>query len=228
MTKRFISEPLRMSNIIPKEQLSAYQRWEMDAFEDVGAGGEGAGSGQVALPTAEAIELMHHQAHQEGYREGLEQGREQGYREGREQARQEAQTLNNLLNQVNDSLQQLDQEMSQALLDLALGISRQMLRQALEVRPELILAVVKEAINSFPQANQHPQLVLHPQDAELVRSCLEAELAHGHWRVVEDDQIEPGGCRLETAHGELDATLERRWKSVLESLGQDGNWLAPK
>ncbi|PWB55342.1 MAG: flagellar assembly protein FliH [Nitrosomonadales bacterium] len=217
-----------MSNIIPKEQLSAYRRWEMDAFEDAGAGVEGTGQEQVPLPTAEAIELMHQQAHQEGYREGLEQGRAQGYREGQEQVRQEAQRLNELLSQVNAAMQQLDQEMSQQLLDLALGIARQMLRQALAVRPELVLAVVKEAISSFPQANQHPQLTLHPQDAALVRSALEAELAHGHWRVVEDSQIEPGGCRLETAHGELDATLERRWQSVLESLGQNGDWLAPK
>ncbi|MDO9188731.1 MAG: flagellar assembly protein FliH [Sulfurimicrobium sp.] len=217
-----------MSNIIPKEQLSAYQRWEMDAFEDVRPGDGGADNSQVPLPTAEAIELMHQQARQEGYSEGLEQGREQGYREGREQAGREAQRLNDLVSQVNGSLQQLDQAMSQDLLDLALGIAHQMLRQALEVRPELVLAVVKDAINSFPQANQHPQLILHPQDAALVRSCLEAELAHGHWRVVEDAQIEPGGCRLETAHGELDATLERRWQNVLKSLGQNGDWLAPK
>lgn len=216
-----------MSNIIPKEQLSAYQRWEMDAFENTQPGSAG-NAGQVPLPTAEAIELMHQQAHQEGYREGLEQGKEQGYRDGQEQARQEAQRLNDLLVQVNEALLKLDQEMSQQLLDLALDIARQMLRQALIVQPELVLAVVKEAISSFPQANQHPQLKLHPQDAALVRSCLESELAHGHWRVVEDARIERGGCCLETAHGELDATLERRWKNVLELLGQNGNWLAPK
>lgn len=211
-----------MSNIIPKEQLSAYQRWELDAFEDPRA------TAQLKLPTAEAIELMHQQAQQEGYREGLEQGRAQGYRDGQEQVKQEAQQLNVLLTQVNEALQGLDQAVSQQLLDLALGVARQMLRQALAVRPELILPVVAEAINSFPQANQHPQLFLHPRDAALVRANLEAELAHGHWRVLEDEQIEPGGCRIETAHGELDATLERRWQSVLESLGQNGDWLEPK
>lgn len=215
-------------NIIPKEQLSAYQRWEMDAFEDPKASAETTGGSQVTLPTAEAIEVMHQQAHQEGYSEGFEQGKAEGYREGQEQSRLEALRLNGLLNQVDEAMQQLDQEVSQALLDLALGIARQMLRQALPVRPELILSVVKEAINSFPQANQHPQLILHPQDAALVRVSLEAELAHGHWRVVENSQIEPGGCRLETSHGELDATLEKRWQNILESLGQNGDWLAPK
>lgn len=214
-----------MSNIVPKEQLSAYQRWEMDAFDETH------GAGAVAFPTAEGIEQIQQQAHQEGYREGYQegllQGREQGYREGGEQALQEAQRLNQLLVKVNETLQQLDQEMARQMLELSLGIARQMLRQALPVFPELVLPVVREAINSLPQANQQPQLILHPQDAALVRAHLEAELAHGHWRVVEDGQISRGGCRLETAQSELDATLENRWKQILESLGQSGDWLGP-
>lgn len=217
-----------MSNIIPKEQRSAYQRWEMDTLDET----HGAASSQVTLPTAEAIEQIQQQAHQEGYhegyQEGIRQGREQGYGEGQELAQQEAQRLHQLLTQVNESLQGLDQEMAQQLLALSLDITKQMLRQALAVHPELLLPVVQEAINSLPQANQHPQLILHPQDAALVRSCLEAELAHGHWRVIEDAQITPGGCRLETAQSELDATMENRWQRVLESLGQNGDWLAPK
>lgn len=211
-----------MANLIPKEQQSAYQRWELDTLDEPHA------ASAVTLPTAEAIEQIQRQAHQEGYQEGLLQGREQGYREGREAAQLEAQRLSQVLNQVNESLQQLDQDMAQQMLALALGLSRQMLRQALLVRPELVLPVVQEAINSLPQASQHPQLILHPQDAALVRSCLEADLAHGHWRVVEDSQITPGGCRLETAQSELDATLESRWRRVLEALGQSGDWLEPK
>lgn len=220
-----------MSNIIPKEQLSAYQRWELDALDEAKAVAHGAGGGndgQLTLPTAEAIEHIHQQAHEEGFQEGLRHGREQGYREGRERAQEEAQRLNQFLTQVGEALHQLDREMAQQMLDLALGIAKQMLRQALSVHPELVLQVVQEAINSLPQANQHPQLFLHPQDAELVRTYLDAELAHGHWRVVEDRQIEPGGFRLETAHSELDATLESRWQKVLESLGQSGDWLKPK
>jgi len=210
-----------MSNIIPKEQKSAYQRWEMDTLVDP----HGVSNSQVTLPTAEAIEEIQQQARREGYLEGQQQGREQGYREGREQAQQEAQRLHQLLTQVNEILHGLDQEMAQQMLALSLGIAKQMLRQALAIRPELVLPVVREAINSLPQGNQHPQLILHPQDAELVRSCLEAELTHGHWHVVEDSRITPGGCRLETAQSEINATLESRWQRVLDSLGQSGDWL---
>jgi len=210
-----------MSNIVPKEQLSAYQRWEMDVFDDAH------GSGALALPTAEGIEQIQLQAHQEGYQEGLQEGREQGYREGGAQALQEAQRLGQLLVKVNEALQQLDEAMAQQMLELSLAIARQMLRQALPVIPELVLPIIQEAINSLPQSNQQPQLILHPLDAALVRSHLEAELAHGHWRVMEDSQIARGGCRLETAQSEIDATLESRWKRILESLGQSGDWLGP-
>lgn len=221
-----------MSKIVPKEQLSAYQRWEMEAFDEER-------EASVPLPTAEAIELIQRQAHQEGhsegyqegysegYREGVRQGMEQGYREGAEQAAQEAQRLNHLLVDVSHSLDRLDQQMARQVLELTLGIAKQMLRQALQVRSELLLPVVQAAINSLPQANQQAQLILNPQDAALVRSHLETELAQGHWRVVEDGQITPGGFRLETAHSELDATMESRWKQVSESLGQSGDWLAP-
>lgn len=212
-----------MSNIIPKEQQSAYQRWELDALDE--PGGVAAG---VALPTAEAIEQIHQQAQQAGFQEGLEQGREQGYREGREEARLEAQRLDQLLAGVREALRQIDQDVAQNVLDLALDISRQMLRQALQVKPELVLPVVREALASMPQANQHPQLFLNPRDAALVRSMLESELAHGHWRVVEDGQIASGGCRLETAHSDLDATLENRWQRVVEALGQSRDWLDSK
>ena len=44
-----------------------------------------------------------------------------------------------------------------------------MLRQALEVKPELLLPVVRAAIDSLPHNTQHPHIRLHPQDAVLVR-----------------------------------------------------------
>jgi flagellar assembly protein FliH len=212
-----------VANIIPKEQLSAYQRWEMDSFQETD------GRSAVSLPTAEAIEAIQHQARQEGYQEGLQEGRaaghQKGYADGKAQAEQEATRLNGLMSQLDASLAGMESQMAETLLDLALGVAKQMLRQALAVRPELILPIIQEAINRLPQTNQHPQLFLNPQDAALVRAHLDAELAHGHWRIQEDNQIAPGGCRLETAQCELDASIERRWQDVLEALGQSGAWL---
>lgn len=203
--------------IIPKEQLSAYQRWEMDALGDPPPAKKTGSNSDVVLPTAEEIERIHQQASQEGFAAG--------YQEGKEQARIEAQSLNQLLVGLAEEMRQLEQSLGQQMVALVLEISRQMLRQALKARPELVLSVVREAVNSLPQAGQHPHLFLHPQDAALVRSHMAEELAHGHWRIIEDSHVRPGGCRLETASCEIDATLESRWQQILASLGQSGGWL---
>ncbi|MEW5943381.1 MAG: flagellar assembly protein FliH [Pseudomonadota bacterium] len=205
------------AKIIPKEQLSAYQRWEMDALGDPPPAEKAGDGSDVVLPTAEEVERIHQQASQEGFAAG--------YQEGKAQAQAEAQCLNQLLTGVAEEMRQLEQNLGQQMVALILEVSKQMLRQALKVRPELMVSVVREAINSLPQAGQHPHLILHPRDAALVRSHMAEELAHAHWRIVEDNHIQPGGCRLETASSEIDATMESRWQQIVASLGQSGGWL---
>lgn len=212
-----------MSNkVIPKEQLSAYQRWELSALDEqhqrtvrqqeTGTPEE---SGLV-LPTAEELEQIHQQAYQEGYTAG--------YSEGRHQVEADAASFGQLLESVDEVLQDWDQEVARQVLELALEVARQVLRGALESEPDRVLGVVREAMNALPQAAHHPHLVLHPEDASLVRTHLETELAHGAWRIIEDATVTRGGCRIDTPQGEVDATLETRWKKIVSTLGSNQSW----
>lgn len=202
------------SNIIPKEQLSAYQRWELNSLDEKGVAEVGPA---VVLPTAEAIENIQRQASSEGYNAG--------YQEGRGKVDAELARLVQMMSALDGALQRLDEELSQSLLSLALDVSRQMLREALRVRPELVLPVIREAVNSLPQASQHPHLKLHPEDAALVRSLMADELNHFHWKLIEDSRVERGGCRVETMNSEIDATMGNRWERILVALGREGAWL---
>lgn len=175
----------------------------------------------MALPTAEEIESIHQQAYQAGHQEGVTAG----YQEGRAKAEAEAVRLAQIISVLDGDLQRFDENLSQSLLSLALDIARQMLREALRVKPELVLPVIREAVNALPQANQHLHLKLHPDDAALVRSLMEDELSHFHWKVIEDSRLERGGCLVETANSEINATMESRWKRVLAALGREGEWL---
>jgi flagellar assembly protein FliH len=44
-------------------------------------------------------------------------------------------------------------------------------------------------------------------------------------RIVEDTRIVRGGCLIETPHGDLDATLQSRWRQVVKVLGSNKSWL---
>ncbi|CAH1903552.1 Flagellar assembly protein FliH [Candidatus Nitrotoga sp. HW29] len=202
--------------VTPKEHLTAYQRWELPAFDmvkEVSATSPPA----IDLPTAAQLEDIHMQAHEEGY--------QVGYAEGMKQASIEAQRITNILESLSKELQQVDQRIAQDLLNLALEIAKQMLQQALKIKPELLLNVVRAAINELPYFNQHAHLVLHTDDAELLRTSMGEQLLHTGWKIFEDSQIERGGCRVETAHSQIDATLPKRWQRVVASIGQDNAWL---
>jgi len=196
------------SKSIPKEQLSAYQRWELNAFDQPSEG--------VKLPTADEIQHIQQQAYQEGFAAGMKDGRAEG--------QSVAQQMQALMTELHQSMQQFEITMAQEIMALALDIARQMVRSALAVNPELVLAVVREAIESLPQVNQNPTLILHPEDAQLVRDMLSHEYQENVWRVVDDPLMERGGCRVETGTAEIDANMESRWQRIVAALGSDAPW----
>lgn len=207
-----------MSDAIAPEKLTAWQRWELPSFEAE----QSRRADEVQLPTAAEIEEMQRQTREEGFRQGQAEGFQSGYAEGVQQAVQENQRLTALIDALS---QQVDEQVAGELLALSLDIARKVLQQALKVNPELMLGVVREAIGTLPHFNQGAHLVLHPEDAALVRERMGEQLTHAGWKIFEDDRIERGGVRIETANSQIDATLETRWKHVVAALGQNTEWL---
>ena len=133
--------------------------------------------------------------------------------------------LQKLAENFNQALATADEAIAQDALDLALDLAKAMLKNALTVRPELILPIVKEAIHYLPSLKQPATLSLHPADASIVTETIGEELSNSGWRIISDSQIERGGCRIETASNQIDATATTRWHRITESLGRKSDWL---
>ncbi len=208
-----------MSNaVIPKENQTAWQRWELASLGPAAARIPAAGTqtkSAARLPTAEDIERIHRDAHKQGF--------DAGYEEGTARARMEALRLHTLVEQLDGALAEFDQKVAEELLGLALEVARQVLRQAIAARPETILEVVKEALLQLP--HQHAALYLHPEDASLVRSYLGDQLAHAGHRLHEEPAMARGGVRVDAGGSHLDASVETRWRRVIESMGAASEWI---
>ncbi|MDE2623428.1 MAG: flagellar assembly protein FliH [Betaproteobacteria bacterium] len=200
----------------PKEHLTPYQRWELPSFGSSGSR-KASATAVASLPTAGELESIHQQAHDEGY--------QAGYAEGRQRAAQEAERLAGLIAALDRQLQQVDQEVLQGLLKLSLEVARQMVRKSLQTKPDLVLEVVREAVGSLPHFNHGARLALHPDDAALVRTAMGEQLEHSGWKIFEDMGIGRGGCRVDTAHSQIDASLDKRWQQIVASLGEDSQWM---
>lgn len=226
--------------------MSAYQRWEMASFDEEPAKPAPEPDPEpedvverVALPTAEEVAKILDDARREGYAEGLArgledgtarglaQGTEEGLESGRKQVNAEIAQLRALANNYSQALTSADELVATDLLDLALDVSKAILKTSLEARPELILPVIREALDYLPTLQQPAVLHLHPEDALLVRERMAEELATGGWRIVEDEHLERGGCRIETGSNRIDATLPTRWRRLAAALGKNLEWLGP-
>ena len=236
-----------MSKVIPKEQLTAYQRWELAAFdeshartrEDVAfAAEQGTETGaesthgelSLAFPTAEDLERIHQEAWQEGYdlgrQEGLDAGRQAGFEAGKQEGEAYARQLRALAEALETERIKQDEAVAQEVLALALAVAQQVVSAAVHVNPELILASIREALLSLPSLSGHHRVVVHPESASVVKEWLAQEHSHLSWKVVEDTAMTPGGFRFESGHSELDATLPTRWREIAACLGADISWLS--
>ncbi|HEY8606480.1 MAG TPA: FliH/SctL family protein [Noviherbaspirillum sp.] len=219
------------SPVIPKEHLSAYQRWEMASFgEDRPTITQSpAALEQAARKAAEDAARLREEAQREGYAEGHAQGHAAGMQagmdEGRAIAAREAAQLRMVADAFAGETMRAGETVAHDMLALALDLAKAMLKTALKAKPELVLPVVTEAIRYLPVVQQPAQLVLHPDDAAVVRGHIGDELAVGGWRIVEDHGMERGGCRVDTASNQIDASPQVRWQRIAEALGKQGEWL---
>jgi flagellar assembly protein FliH len=230
-----------MSSVIPKEKLSAYQRWEMASFderppptpEEIAAqltkANEEVKRAAYAAGLAEGRNAGFAEGRaaglEEGRAAGMEQGHAAGLAQGRAQAEAERLQLQQVAHAFGDEVAQASERIAADVLTLALDLAKGMLKNALSIRPELVIPVVSEAIRYLPTLHQPALLFLHPADAVLVREQLGDEMTKAGWRVAEDAHIERGGCRVETATNQIDATTETRWHRLAAALGKDSDWL---
>ena len=75
-----------------------------------------------------------------------------------------------------------------------------------------------------PSVQQPARIYLHPDDASTVREHIGEELREGGWHIIEDAQIEAGGCMVETASNQIDASSASRWKRISKALGHPSEW----
>lgn len=212
---------------LPKEQQSAYQRWEMASFGDDRAGSlhrMQAASNNSAEHAAQ-LEAQRESARQQGYQEGLSKGYEAGLAQGRAQAETERQLIQQIAQQFGEEVAKANESIATDVLALALDMAKAMLKTALPARPELILPIVKEAVSYLPTVQQPALLALNPVDAALVQGQMGVELSAAGWRIIEDQHMERGGCRVETASNQIDATAATRWQRLAASLSADNAWI---
>ena len=224
-----------MAGIIPKEELAAYQRWSASSFEPARSA-KAAESQTVtarpdlpeseimttmSLPTAVDIEQVIENARYEGYQAGLEEGRLAGAQTQATAMAGELARISGLISNLQEAIATMDQTIAEQVLELALEVAAQVIRGTITVNNDVMLPLIREAISALPMHHGHIMLHLNPADATSIREQIGEQLQQSGTHIVDDVTVTPGGCSLKAGISEIDATMETRWRRVLESIGSE-------
>lgn len=207
------------SKVMPAAKAEKAEQWKPPEM----AGARGLdGSLPGPLLTAAQIEQIQKQAYEEGFAQGKKEGFAYGHKEalmeGREQIEQWSSQLEGLFTSLDTPLKQLDEQVEHELVQLAIAIVRQLVRREIKADPAQILGVVREALGILPVSARNVRLVLHPEDAVLVREVYAVSETELGWNIVEDPVLARGGCRVLTDASQVDATLESRLTALITTL----------
>ena len=199
---------------------SAIERWSLPLVEGHVIGGRPTDD-KKAQAAAEAIaRVARDQAEQRGYEAGMAKAQaEMQPRLAELDAR--VKKLDALLNYVARPLQELDAEVEQTLLQLTLAVGKQLARRELRVDPAQVIAIIRESLQELPSTAREIRVLLHPEDAAIVRERLTTPMSERAWNIVEDPTMSRGGCLVRSETSTIDARLESRINTVIANAFGD-------
>ena len=181
--------------------------------------------GEVYSASAKARELLQKaqleaetilQKAQEENAKQRQAGYDSGYQEGLAQTTE-------ILVKARTEQEQFLKNANRDLMDLAFKIAEKIIGKQLEMEPETIIAIVKQAMQTVRQSKQLT-IRVHPEDAKLLKQN-EEELQEtlGRQRildVVEDKKVHRGGCIIESEIGTVEAQLQTQLERLKKILLQ--------
>ena len=109
-----------------------------------------------------------------------------------------------------------DQQLEAAMVTLVGQVTREVIQRELSGDSSQIRQVLREALKLLPMGAENIRIHLNPQDFELVKTLRDRH--EESWRILEDDSLLPGGCRVESEHSRIDASVETRLSQALKQL----------
>ena len=222
------AKPSGYGRFIPREELSSFAAWNLGSLDGSAPADKGVQRPAPPEPEApsqeqvlaEATRAARTAGYQDGYRDGLValEGFKQSF------ASQVTAQLGTVTQSYMEQLDALQQQMARALAVSATHLARQMVRSEIVQRPELVVAVAEEAVETLLLSARHITLRVNPDDVALVSQGAADVLAARGARVISDASVLRGGCLVESDIGVIDASVETRWRRAAASIGCDESW----
>ncbi|MEN9845394.1 MAG: Flagellar assembly protein FliH [Pseudomonadota bacterium] len=217
--------------------------WEEDVSSAIGESESGEEStvddapaepqGEIPLVPASEIETIHqrfeeerlalqaeHERHLEEMKGALQQELEARFAaESEEKIKAVEERYRTVIDDMGSQIQQEVEALERRAVEFALQVARKLVGTIVEINPEYILQVIKDAVKLTGGATIKA-IRVSPQDLEFLTMLSpdrQFKEFDGSWSFQADDTIR-AGCVVETSSGEIEVDLDKTWERIKESV----------
>jgi flagellar assembly protein FliH len=161
---------------------------------------------------------------QEAYNEGFAVGEREGFHSTQLKVRQEAEvalgarlaSLEALMQHLFVPIADQDSQIERSMVELVGHVAREVIQRELRTDSSQIETVLRESLKLLPMGANNVRIFVNPQDFAQIKAMRERQ--EENWRILEDIELQPGGCRVETEHSRIDASIETRITQALAQM----------
>ncbi len=154
---------------------------------------------------------------QEAFEAGYRKGAAEGHQQAAAQLKPVLEGFAGTIRELQQLRRRMRREAERDLVQLSVAIARRILHRELTVDPGALLGIVKAALERL-ESQEVDRLRVHPADLELVGGFLQQAGLAERLQLVGDARLGRGGAVLETAQGQLDASLETQLEEIQRGL----------
>jgi flagellar assembly protein FliH len=171
------------------------------------------------------LETVRGKAYKEGFALGEEKGISTGEKAGAEEIRLEWQGLMQeaemLITELQTSRLGILKASEEEMVKLVLAFAKRVIKVECETRPEILLQNIDAALNKISDVDK-VVLRVNLRDKSMAEARKQEFLKRlsgvTELRIVEDSSLAPGGIKIETGVGAIDATIETQVEELEKSL----------
>lgn len=156
---------------------------------------------------------LEHEAYARGYAQGERAAGQAAAREvGEARARFAAAVV-----ELGQARLQVVRDAERDMVKLALAVARRLIAREVSLDHTLVAAMARVALDRLQDADRLT-VVVHPDDHEAVVAAQARDLAGAPITVVADARVGPGGCRVESEHGFVEAGVDAQLGEIARAL----------
>ena len=156
------------------------------------------------------------------YSQGYEQGQKDGEELGRKQFTVGLQQLESVIEELKKQSVNLAPKYEAQMLQMCLIVAGRLVEKEIDSDKELISRVLRSSLAKAVDGSSIT-VHMHPRDMESLSEAFLEELSTPGGNTIKvraNATVKRGGCLVETEFGLIDASLESRWKAMLEDIGE--------